>query len=595
MKLLKVLVFIFALAPLVAFGQYSLFDISSASSSQDTVCAGIPIQFNDLSYCPWDVMNEWTWDFGDGSGTSTEQNPTYTFTAAGTYTVYLNANNILNCGNIGYSKDIVVLDPPLLTSNTTSPTCNGDCDGSAEVIIYGLSTIPYSVLWDNAETTGYISNLCPGFYNVTVSDNYGCVQTNQLPIYVPPVQAIAAFIDGEYQGCAGDQVSFSGSAIGGNPLSSSYQYSWSTDFGSSDFTEPSSQSTDYNLNTSNSGPIYLQVTDDFGCTGSTSDYVTYFSSEVSGTVYVDGNPCPNCPIEVYYFDPMLGSWIQNLDMPSETDNSGQYQLTLQPYTDHVIRINPDFVLYPNTCPTYYGDVHDFFNASVISSDCDVQFSSFDINVITMPPANGLCTITGTIWEITTGKMAEEDPIPLIDVVVERVPPGGSYIVGHDITVIDGTYTFEFMPETGSAEYVIHVDIPSVPMMNYHTVTVGPNDVLFANLDYCVIRDPNVGQVGTDTCHTTGIITSVRELANLPSISASPNPTNTGLLTVAFTGIDPNAPSQLVVVDVTGRTVHSTTRIGKQLNLDLSALANGVYNLTVTQADQTATTRFIVGR
>ena len=45
------------------------------------------VNFTDLSTGP---VTSWSWTFGDG-GTSTLQNPSHTYTAAGTYTVALTA------------------------------------------------------------------------------------------------------------------------------------------------------------------------------------------------------------------------------------------------------------------------------------------------------------------------------------------------------------------------------------------------------------------------------------------------------------------------------------------------------------------------
>jgi gliding motility-associated-like protein len=52
------------------------------------------IQFIDLSYN--DVYN-WSWDFGDGSGFSIEQNPIYTFADTGSYPVELIVSDLNNC------------------------------------------------------------------------------------------------------------------------------------------------------------------------------------------------------------------------------------------------------------------------------------------------------------------------------------------------------------------------------------------------------------------------------------------------------------------------------------------------------------------
>lgn len=51
---------------------------------------GLEVAFTDTST---NEPTEWAWDFGDAAGTSTEQNPTYTYAAAGTYTVGLTATN----------------------------------------------------------------------------------------------------------------------------------------------------------------------------------------------------------------------------------------------------------------------------------------------------------------------------------------------------------------------------------------------------------------------------------------------------------------------------------------------------------------------
>ncbi len=50
-------------------------------------CEGTASQFTDQSLTPINSVTNWMWDFGDGAGTSTIQNPTYTYGAPGSYTV----------------------------------------------------------------------------------------------------------------------------------------------------------------------------------------------------------------------------------------------------------------------------------------------------------------------------------------------------------------------------------------------------------------------------------------------------------------------------------------------------------------------------
>ena len=51
--------------------------------------AGLQASFEDTSESPDGEILSWSWDFGDNEGTSTEQNPVYTYAVSGVYTVTL--------------------------------------------------------------------------------------------------------------------------------------------------------------------------------------------------------------------------------------------------------------------------------------------------------------------------------------------------------------------------------------------------------------------------------------------------------------------------------------------------------------------------
>jgi len=61
-------------------------------------CVPVTINFTDSSTTPYDYINRWLWNFGDGS-TSTVQNPTHTFTTPGTYYVSLEVETNMGCIN----------------------------------------------------------------------------------------------------------------------------------------------------------------------------------------------------------------------------------------------------------------------------------------------------------------------------------------------------------------------------------------------------------------------------------------------------------------------------------------------------------------
>ena len=71
---------------------------ASFSANLTTACAPATIQFTDQSTTPpgAGAITSWKWDFGDGN-TSTQQNPTHTYTSTGFYTVSLQITNSTGC------------------------------------------------------------------------------------------------------------------------------------------------------------------------------------------------------------------------------------------------------------------------------------------------------------------------------------------------------------------------------------------------------------------------------------------------------------------------------------------------------------------
>lgn len=81
-------------------------------------CAGAPVSFTDLSSCSFGIQN-WYWDFGDGSPLSNSQNPTHTYSSPGVYTVSLQIQDMN--GNFSvYSMPITITTGPVLNSISSS-------------------------------------------------------------------------------------------------------------------------------------------------------------------------------------------------------------------------------------------------------------------------------------------------------------------------------------------------------------------------------------------------------------------------------------------------------------------------------------------
>jgi gliding motility-associated-like protein len=107
--------------------------------------------------------------------------------------------------------------------SVTTTSCNGFCDGTAEVTVTGGSS-PYTYSWNTtpgAQTNAKATGLCAGNYIATVTDATGCVDTVQVkvvqpqPIVLDPVSAVTI--------CIGSNAMITAVAHGGD---GNYTYDW---------------------------------------------------------------------------------------------------------------------------------------------------------------------------------------------------------------------------------------------------------------------------------------------------------------------------------------------------------------------------------
>ncbi|MDC0314014.1 FG-GAP-like repeat-containing protein, partial [Flavobacteriales bacterium] len=75
---------------------------------------------------------------------------------------------------------------PTLSSSTSTPTCNGFTNGTANVQV-NVATAPYNYQWSNGATTSFISGIEAGVYTVTVTDALGCSDSLEVVVAEPEI------------------------------------------------------------------------------------------------------------------------------------------------------------------------------------------------------------------------------------------------------------------------------------------------------------------------------------------------------------------------------------------------------------------------
>lgn len=116
----------------------------SLNTNATTACAPGYLNFFDSSISgnPLDLINTWSWNFGDGT-TSNQQNPAHFYNSAGNYTVTLTVTTDAGCTNNNASAPLTV---------TVYPIPN-----SSFVVNSTQLNIPFDILQTTNQSTGAVS------------------------------------------------------------------------------------------------------------------------------------------------------------------------------------------------------------------------------------------------------------------------------------------------------------------------------------------------------------------------------------------------------------------------------------------------------
>jgi PKD repeat protein len=193
-------------------------------------CVPLTVSFTDQST---DSATLWNWDFKNNDADHFyTQNPTFTYTTPGTYSVKFTASNALGSHSIVKTAYITVLPAPTVDVGKNRNVCVG-----TKATLGGAPTAkgnpPFTYQWspandlDNptaANPIVTVVSVAAVDYSVTVTDANGCSATKSVTIAPVPMPIINAGSDKSV--CNGDK----GVTIGGSPTATGgtppYKFSW---------------------------------------------------------------------------------------------------------------------------------------------------------------------------------------------------------------------------------------------------------------------------------------------------------------------------------------------------------------------------------
>ncbi len=454
-------------------------------------CVIGPISYTDNTTLGDGVITNWNWDFGDGVGTSTQQNPVYEFTTPGTYTITLEIIDANGCINTS-SETIAYFPAPVIDIDYDEAGC------TPHTVTFTNNSQPitpaFLVEWDFGDGIGTSTDVSPTYtYNtpgtypvtVTITSPNGCSSQTTLPSVFVQAGPVVAFTYSDP--CIPGPLSYTdGTTPGDGTLTN-----WNWDFGDGVGTS-TQQNPSYEFAVPGTYTVTLEIIDQFGCTNTLSETIDYFPAPA---ISIDIDPASGCTPHTVTFtnnsQPLspvyLVEWDFGDGFGTSTDVSPTYTYNQPGTYDVTVTITA-----PNGCTNQQV----FSDAIFAQIGPNLAFSYSDLCVagplaFTDNTTIGDGTLSTWDWDFGDGVGTSTQQNP----TYEYTTPG-TYVVTLNITDTNGcdnsiSETIDYFPAP-----VVDVTIDPPAGCTPHTVTFTNNSMPLTGV-YTVAWDFGDG-IGTST-------------------------------------------------------------------------------------------------
>lgn len=248
---------------------------TTSNFTAPAVCVGVPTTFTS-SATPVAAVTMWNWDF-DNNGTydNNTQNPTYTFSAPGTYPVKLQVS-----GNAGACPDDTTINVVVHPKPNADFTATNQCLNTATTFVNNSNISSGTITgwsWD-FESNGSVDNTTQtptntygtaGTYNVTLiaTSNNTCRDTANFTVEVYD-NPVANFTTNT--ACENFATAFTNTSVQGDTTITGWQW----DFDNNTTIDNTTQSPSNTYTNDGTYPVTLIVTDGHGCKDTVTNNVT---------------------------------------------------------------------------------------------------------------------------------------------------------------------------------------------------------------------------------------------------------------------------------------------------------------------------------